>query len=112
MSSRTSKSPQKTPHWNGKISNFPVRILLMTRRTLLQAGTGAVGAVSIIGLSPRSSKAAKVSQAAVAYQSSPKGDKNCANCRLIESPYARKQVEGVISPQCLVQDLNRRRASA
>jgi hypothetical protein len=74
------------------------KLSLMTRRTLLQAGAGAIGAVSILGLSARSAKAAKVSQAAVAYQNSPKGDKNCANCRLFVSPNACKQVEGAISP--------------
>jgi High potential iron-sulfur protein len=67
----------------------------LTRRTLLQVGAGAV---SILGLSTRSTKAAKVSKAAVAYQDSPKGDQNCANCRLFIAPNACKQVEGDISP--------------
>jgi len=71
---------------------------LLTRRTVLQAGAGAVGALSILGLSARSAKAAKVSKAAVAYQDSPKGDQNCANCRLFVAPNACKQVEGDISP--------------
>ena len=70
----------------------------LTRRTLLQVGSGAAGAVSILGLSARSAKAAKVSKAAVAYQDSPKGDQNCASCRLFTAPNACKQVEGDISP--------------
>jgi hypothetical protein len=70
----------------------------LTRRTLLQVGSGAAGAVSILGLSTRSAKAAKVSKAAVAYQDSPKGDQNCASCRLFTPPNACKQVEGDISP--------------
>ena len=49
----------------------------LTRRALLQVASGAAGAVSILGLSPRIAKAAKVSKAAVAYQDSPKGDQNC-----------------------------------
>jgi High potential iron-sulfur protein len=68
----------------------------LTRRTLLQAG--ALGAVPFLGLSARSAKAAKVSKAAVAYQDSPKGDQNCANCRLFIAPNACKQVEGSVSP--------------
>lgn len=69
-----------------------------TRRTLLQAGAGAVGALSLLGLSGHSAQAAKVSQAAVAYQGSPKGSQSCANCRLFVAPNACKQVDGVISP--------------
>ena len=53
---------------------------------------------TIFGLSARSAKAAKVSKAAVAYQDSPKGDQNCASCRLFTAPNACKQVEGDISP--------------
>ena len=69
-----------------------------SRRKILQAAIGAVGAVSIFGLSARSAKAAKVSQKAVAYQNSPKGDQNCANCRLFTGPNSCKQVEGAVSP--------------
>jgi hypothetical protein len=72
--------------------------LELTRRRLLQAGAGAAGAVSILGLSTRGAKAAKASKAAVAYRDSPKGDQNCANCRLFIAPNACKQVEGDISP--------------
>jgi High potential iron-sulfur protein len=67
----------------------------LTRRALLQVTSGAV---SILGLSARSAKAAKVSKAAVAYQDSPKGDQNCASCRLFTAPNACEQVEGDISP--------------
>jgi hypothetical protein len=70
----------------------------LTRRALLQVASGAAGAVSILGLSARSAKAAKVSKAAVSYQDSPKGDQNCASCRLFTAPNACKQVEGDISP--------------
>jgi hypothetical protein len=74
------------------------KISLTTRRTLLQAGAGALSAVSFLGLSARNAKAAKASKAAVAYRDSPKGDQNCANCRLFIEPNACKQVEGDISP--------------
>jgi hypothetical protein len=49
-------------------------------------------------LSARSAKAAKVSKAAVAYQDSPNGDRNYANCRLFTGPASCKQVEGNVSP--------------
>ena len=34
----------------------------------------------------------------VAYQDTPKGTQNCANCKLFEAPNACKSVEGAISP--------------
>lgn len=69
-----------------------------TRRTLLQTGVGAIGAFAFLAMGSRGAQAAKVSQAAVGYQGSPKGNQNCANCRLFISPNACKQVEGVVSP--------------
>jgi hypothetical protein len=85
---------EKGPTMTHAIEKLPK----LTRRTLLQVGSGAAGAVSILGLSARSAIAAKVSKAAVAYQDSPKGDQNCASCRLFTAPNACKQVEGDISP--------------
>ena len=85
---------EKGPTMTHAIEKLPK----LTRRTLLQVGSGAAGAVSILGLSARGAKAAKVSKAAVAYQDSPKGDQNCASCRLFTAPNACKQVEGDISP--------------
>ena len=82
---------EKGPTMTHAIEKLPK----LTRRTLLQVGAGAV---SILGLSARSAKAAKVSKAAVAYQDTPKGDQNCASCRLFTPPNACKQVEGDISP--------------
>jgi hypothetical protein len=41
--------------------------------------------------------AAKMSKASVAYQNSPKGSQNCANCKLFISPASCKLVEGPIS---------------
>ena len=68
-----------------------------TRRSILQIGAVAAGALSLLGLSGRRAEA-KVSQAAVGYQASPKGAQNCANCRLFEAPSACKQVDGAVSP--------------
>jgi hypothetical protein len=69
-----------------------------SRRSLLQAAAGTVGALSLLGLSTRSAQAAKVAKTAVAYQETPKGTQSCANCRLFIPPDACQQVEGVISP--------------
>jgi hypothetical protein len=57
-----------------------------------------MGAISLVGLSARCAQAAKVSQSAVGYQNSPKGNQNCANCRLFTAPNACKSVDGVINP--------------
>jgi len=66
-----------------------------TRRTILQA---AAGVVSFLGLGISAAYAAKASKSSVAYRDSPKGDQNCANCRLFNSPSACKSVEGSVSP--------------
>ena len=66
-----------------------------TRRTLLRAG---LCAVSFLGLGASAAYAAKASKSSVAYRDSPKGDQNCANCRLFISPNACKSVEGAVSP--------------
>jgi hypothetical protein len=69
-----------------------------TRRAVLQATVGGLGAVSFLGMSARSAKAAKVSKSAVGYKNSPKGDERCGICRLFEPPDACANVEGPISP--------------
>ena len=69
----------------------------LTRRTLLQAGGGALAVTAVAALSAGDA-AAGVSKAAVAYQDSPKGDRDCASCRLFKAPNACKQVDGAISP--------------
>jgi High potential iron-sulfur protein len=66
-----------------------------TRRTLLHA---ALCAISFLGLGTSAAYAAKASRTAVAYRDSPKGDQNCASCRLLTSPNRCESVEGVISP--------------
>ncbi len=68
----------------------------ISRRTLL-ASAAAAGAVPLLALG--SSPAwAKMSQASVAYQDSPKGDRTCAGCGLFQAPSTCKTVEGAISP--------------
>jgi hypothetical protein len=65
-----------------------------TRRRLLQ---GVAGFVSFFGLGATAAYAAKASPASVGYRDSPKGDQNCANCKLFISPNACKSVSGEIS---------------
>ena len=68
----------------------------MTRRAVL-AGAAVAGAAPLLALGA-SPAWAKMSQAAVAYQDSPKGDRNCAGCGLFQGPSACKTVDGTISP--------------
>jgi hypothetical protein len=65
-----------------------------TRRGLLQ---GAFAGLSFLGLGVSAAHAAEASPGSVGYRSSPKGDQNCANCKLFVSPNACKSVSGEIS---------------
>ncbi len=65
-----------------------------TRRTVLQ---GAAGVISFLGIGTGAALAAKASPGSVGYRASPKGDQNCANCKLFLSPNACKSVSGEIS---------------
>ncbi|SFK86216.1 High potential iron-sulfur protein [Methylocapsa palsarum] len=77
------------PHENG---NGPET----SRRAFLHVAGVAVSALSIIGMTSRAE--AKASQQSVGYQGSPKGNQNCANCRIFVAPNSCKQVDGVVSP--------------
>jgi hypothetical protein len=68
----------------------------LSRRALLQAAAAA-GAVPALMMATTPASA-KMSQAAVAYQDSPKGSANCANCKLFIAPSSCKSVVGVVSP--------------
>jgi len=68
----------------------------MSRRTVLQA-VAAVGAVPALMMATAPASA-KMSQVAVAYQNSPHGAANCANCKLFIAPSSCKSVVGVVSP--------------
>ncbi len=65
-----------------------------TRRAILR---GAAGVVSFLGIGTGVAYAAKASPGSVGYRASPKGDQNCANCKLFISPNACKSVAGEIS---------------
>jgi hypothetical protein len=68
----------------------------MSRRTVLQA-VAAVGAVPALMMATAPASA-KMAPASVAYQGSPHGSQNCANCKLFIAPSSCKSVSGVISP--------------
>jgi hypothetical protein len=74
---------------NKRDTSFPA-----TRRGLLQ---GAFVGLSFLGLGVSTAYAAKASRGSVGYRGSPKGDQNCANCKLFVSPNACKSVSGEIS---------------
>jgi hypothetical protein len=70
----------------------------LSRRMLLRGAVGAAGAAAILG-STANRASAKISQAAVAYQPQPNGDKRCDKCVQFLPPNACKIIEGTISPQ-------------
>ena len=74
----------------------------MSRRELLRgAARVAAGAAPILAMTAAAERAlaqGKMSQAAAAYQGSPKGSQRCDNCRLWQPPQSCKIVAGTISP--------------
>lgn len=71
-----------------------------SRRILLRGAVRAAGVAAILGPTGNLGAAqAKISQAAVAYQAQPNGDKRCENCAQFLPPNACKIIEGTISPQ-------------
>ena len=67
----------------------------VNRRSLLLA---AAGAAPLLALASGPAEA-KIPQAAVAYQATPNGDKECDNCNFFVAPNACKTVDGEISPK-------------
>ena len=66
-------------------------------RRALMVSAAAIGAAPILAMSVNPAMA-KMSAAAVGYQDTPKGDRNCEGCNLFEAPSSCKTVEGKISP--------------
>ena len=69
--------------------------MLTRRETLYLSGATLIAGGLIV--SDAQADAAKLSKEAAAYQDTPKGDQNCANCSLFVAPSACGVVEGVIS---------------
>lgn len=70
----------------------------VSRRRFLHASVALVGGAGLATIVSKEAEA-KIKQSMVAYQETPKGDQNCANCKLFEAPNACKSVDGVISPK-------------
>jgi hypothetical protein len=70
-----------------------------TRRSIMQAAIGAVGAAAASAARPRPAAAEPtISKDAVAYQDQPQGDKECDKCVQFLPPSSCRVVEGSISP--------------
>jgi hypothetical protein len=76
----------------------PARSNEFSRRTLLRGAVRAAGAAAMLGAAANPALA-KISQAAVAYQPQPNGDKSCDKCAQFLPPNACKIIDGAISPQ-------------
>jgi len=68
------------------------------RSVLLQSIACATGIVTVLAASTDAAMANKMPKSAVAYKTSPNGEKKCSNCSLFEPPNACKNVDGDISP--------------
>ena len=72
-------------------------LLDVSRRHLLRSVAITAGGGAILFATAMPAEA-KMSQKAAAYQDTPKGDNNCANCALFKSPSSCTLVDGTISP--------------
>lgn len=71
----------------------------ISRRDLLQNATIAAGGVAaLVTTLTATSAEAKNSQAAAAYQATPKNGQSCSTCALFRPPSSCLMVEGTISP--------------
>ena len=71
----------------------------VSRRQLLRGATvTACGAAIMAAAAMQPAQAATVTQAAAAYQTTPKGDQRCDGCALFVAPSSCKFVAGTISP--------------
>ena len=68
----------------------------ISRRKIL-AGGAIAGSIPLLAISVSPAEA-KISQAAVAYQSSPKGNQSCSVCGHFQPPSSCKTIDGAISP--------------
>ncbi len=71
---------------------------LSRRSVLLRGAACAAGAATIVVARVNSATANPMPKTAVAYQDTPKGDRQCSGCSLFVAPNACKNVAGDISP--------------
>ena len=73
---------------------------ILSRRVLLYRTLGTLTGAAACAATPKPASAApKISQAAVAYQDHPDGDKRCGRCLQFVAPESCKLVDGPVSPQ-------------
>jgi hypothetical protein len=71
----------------------------ISRRDMLRNATVIAGGVAALAAAFTATRAeAKNSQAAAAYQATPKNGQSCATCALFRPPSSCLMVEGTISP--------------
>ena len=76
--------------------NKDARPMTLSRRALLRA----CGAAPALLAANAFASPPKVSQASVAFQNTPRGDKKCGNCRLFQTPASCLDVLGPITEHC------------
>jgi hypothetical protein len=78
---------------------LPSRPAPCSRRSLLlAAGAAAAAAATGVAAPAEAVAAMKISEAAVAYQDHPNGDKECSKCLQFLPPSSCRMVDGTISP--------------
>jgi hypothetical protein len=82
--------------------NSPTK--LSRRSVLLQGALCATGVATILVANIDSAKADKLPQKSAGYQPTPKGDRECSNCKLFIAPDECQKVAGKVSPHgyCLL----------
>jgi hypothetical protein len=73
-----------------------VRSMTLSRRALLSA----CGAAPALLAASAFASPPKVSQACVGFLDAPRGDHNCGNCRLFQTPASCLDVQGPITEHC------------
>ena len=73
--------------------------MTVTRRGFVRGSTLLGCGAGLACLLAGRSAQAKIAPNLVAYQDTPNGDRNCANCVLFEPPDGCKSVDGKISPR-------------
>lgn len=69
------------------------------RRAFCKGGAAVLVSVAVTGCASASGDGPKVAPALIGYQSTPKGNQRCDNCRLWQPPAACRSVSGPISPR-------------
>ena len=83
----------------GSMPQAQCRAAQISRRDLLQNATIAAGGLAaLVTTLTATSAEAKNSQAAAAYQATPKNGQSCSTCALFRPPSSCLMVEGTISP--------------